>query len=295
MDEQWPALPYEAWRETRDALHLKLQVVGKVRLALSPFEPQWNNVPLYPTARGLTTSPMAHPGGNVLDLEADLLEHHVDVRVSTGAEQRVGLHAGSVADFHAELMTALERAGVPVTITELPSELPDAIPFPDDTAHRPYEAQWVTRFWRVLLQVEAVMNEHRARFRGRTTPVQLFWGSFDLANTRFNGRAAEPPPNADVIMRESANAEQICVGFWPGFAAHPEPAFFAYAYPQPAGIEDEAVRPEAASWSREIGEFLLPYEAVRTAPDPRRALLDFLESTYEAGARLSGWDEGLTA
>jgi hypothetical protein len=286
--DDWPELPYEAWRPTRDTLHMYMQIIGKVRLALAPMEPQWGQVPLYLTARGLNTSPIPHPAG-IFDIDVDLIDHVVSVRTVRGSIERIRLEPRSVADFYAELMAALTAAGVPVTITELPSEVPDAIPFPEDVEHASYEPEFANRFWRVLVSIDAVMKEHRARFRGKTSPVQFFWGSFDLAYSRFSGRAVEPPPGAGVITRLGGDAEQACGGFWPGDARLTEPAFFAYTYPSPAGIEQAEIEPEAAYWNAEMGEFLLPYEAVRTAADPRRALLDFLETTYRAGAGPKGW------
>jgi hypothetical protein len=283
--DDWPALPYEAWRDTKDTLHMYLQIVGKVRLALAPMEPQWAQVPLYVTARGLNTSPIPHPNG-VFDIDVDLIAHAVSVRTAQGALERVALEPRSVADFYALLMGALETAGVPVTVTERPSEVANPIAFPEDVEHASYEPEWAHRFWRALVSVDSVIKEHRARFRGKVSPVQFFWGSFDLAYTRFSGRPAEPPPNADVITRNSADAEEACAGFWPGDERLPEPAFFAYTYPSPPGIETKA-----AGWNAELGLFALPYEAVRTATDPRRALLDFLESTYRA----AGWDPALEA
>lgn len=284
--DDWPPLPYEAWRETLDTLHMITQVVGKVRLALDPMEPQWAQVPLYLTARGLNTSPVPHPAG-AFDIDLDLIEHVVTVRTARGRRERVALQPRPVASFYAELMAALAAAGVPTTISELPSEVPDPIPFPADTEHKSYDAEAVTRFWRALSSVDLVLKEHRARFRGKVSPVQFFWGSFDLAYTRYSGRLLEPPPDADVIARYSQDAEQSCAGFWPGNATVPEAAFFAYTFPSPARIED------AAGWRDDLGEFLLPYEAVRTADEPPAALLDFLERTYRAGAELAHWDPEL--
>jgi hypothetical protein len=282
----WPELPYDAWRDTRDTLHMKLQVVGKLRLALSPFEPEWANVPLYVTARGLGTSPLRHPSGEVFDVDVDLHDHAARVRTGDGRVEEVALRARPVAEFYEELMGALERSGVPVEITTLPSEVPDPIPFPDDTTHASYDPEWAHRFWRTLATVAAAMKEHRAPFRGRHTPVHFFWGTFDLAYTRYNGRPAEPHGD-NVIMRRSTDAEQICCGWWPGDERVPAPTFFAYAYPKPDGLEREP------GWDDGMGEFLLPYEDVRTADDPQRALLDWLARTYEAGARLGAWDESL--
>jgi hypothetical protein len=281
----WPELPYYAWRDTRDTLHMYLQIVGKVRLALAPMEPQWAQVPLYVTARGLNTSPIPHANG-VFDIDVDLIEHAVSVRTAKGALERVALEPRTVAEFYALLMAALDEAGVPVTITTKPSEVANPIPFPEDTEHASYEPEWANRWWRALVSVDSVLKAHRARFLGRVSPVQFFWGTFDLAYTRFSGRPAEPPPDADVIMRNSANAEEVCAGFWPGDERLSEPAFFAYAYPRPPGIETRA-----PGWNETMGEFVLTYETVRTAPDPRSTLLDFLDATYGA----AGWDPALEA
>lgn len=284
----WPELPYAGWRETKLTLHMYLQIVGKLRLALAPMEPQWGHVPLYVTARGLTTSPIPHPNG-IFDVDVDFVDHLVSVRSELGAVEHVRLEPRTVADFYAELTGALERAGVPVEISTLAVEVPDPIPYPEDRVHASYDPEWVSRFHRLLVSVDAVLKEHRARFRQRTSPVQFFWGSCDLAYTRFSGRLLEPPDTAGTIMRRTHDAEQACAGFWPGDDALPEPGFFAYTWPQPAGIEAAEVEPERARWSTAMGEFLLPYEAVRTATDPRRALLEFLETTYRAGAERAGW------
>jgi hypothetical protein len=270
----WPALPYEEWKDTRDTLHMQLQVIGKIRLALSPLEPQWANVPLYLTGRGLTTSTIPHGSGEIFDVDVDLVEHGVAVRTGSGRVERVALRA-PVARFYAELMSALERAEVPVEISTLPSEVPDPIPFPDDTVHATYDGAAVTRFWRALLDVEAVLRERRARFRGKTPPVQLWWGSLDLSMSLYTGRALTPPPDADVITRIGGDAEQFCGGFWPGDARTPHPAFFAYMYPKPDGVEG------ARHWSDEHGEFVLRYDEVRTSGDPGRTLLEFLDYAFE--------------
>src|SRR5438477_1725921 len=211
----WPALPYEEWKDTRDTLHMQLQVVGKVRLALSPFEPQWANVPLYLTARGLWTSTIPHPTGEDFDIDIDLIDHTAAVRTGAGRSERVSLQQ-PVAAFYGEMMAALERAGVPVEISTLPSEVPDPIPFPEDTVHSTYDTEAVTRFWRVLLAVESVLREHRARFRGKAPPVQLWWGTLDLAMSLYTGRDVEPPAEGGIIMRLGGDAELFCAGFWPG-------------------------------------------------------------------------------
>jgi Family of unknown function (DUF5996) len=270
----WPELPYEEWKDTRDTLHMQLQVLGKVRLALSPLEPQWANVALYLTARGLTTSTIPHPSGEIFDIDADLVDHHVAVRTGSGRVERVPLLA-PVARFYTELMAALERAEVPVEISTLPSEVPDPIAFPEDTVHATYDGAAVTRFWRALIDAEAVLRERRARWRGKAPPVQLWWGSLDLAMSLYTGRPVKPPDDADVITRIGGDAEVFCAGFWPGDARTPYPAFFAYMYPKPDGVE------RGRWWSDEHGEFVLPYDEVRTSGDPRRSLLEFVDYAYD--------------
>jgi Family of unknown function (DUF5996) len=271
---RWPALPYAEWKDTRDTLHMQLQVIGKVRLALSPFEPQWANVPLYLTGRGVTTSTIPHPSGDVFDIDVDFVDHHVAVRTGAGRVERVQLQA-PVAAFYAEMMDALARAEVPVEISTLPSEVPDPIRFPDDTVHATYDGEAVTRFWRALLGIEAVLREFRARFRGKTPPVELWWGSLDLTASLYSGRPVETPPDADVIMRLGGDAEYFCAGFWPGDHRLPQPAFFAYMYPKPDGVE------QAPWWHDVLGEFVLPYDDVRESADPRSKLLEFVDGAFD--------------
>jgi hypothetical protein len=290
--DEWPALPYDEWRDTRDTLHMYTQVVGKIRLALSPFEPQWANVPLYVTARGLTTSPVPS-GVRAFDIEFDLVDHRLVLRSSDGGVEQFRLRPRAVSDFFADVMAALARLGVDVTISPGPSEVPDPIPFAEDRTHQSYEPEQANRFFRVLSAVDVVLKEHRSRFNGKAPPVHFFWGSFDLVGARFSGRSATPPPGADTIARYGGDAEQICGGFWPGHAGFPSAAFFAYGYPKPGGIEDAPIKPAGAAWDAEIGEFVFPYEAMRATPDPRRALLDFLESTYDACAQRLGWSPEL--
>lgn len=286
--DAWPELPYAAWADTRHTLHRYLQIVGKLRLALCPAEPQWGHVPLYVTARGLTTLPIPHPHG-AFDVDVDLVEHVVSVRTVGGRVERVRLGPRSVAAFYGELMQALERAGVACAISTAAVEVPDPIPFPEDEVHASYEPEWASRFHRVLVAVDAVLKEHRGRFRGKTSPVHFFWGSFDLSYARFSGRLLEPPAGAGTIMRATHDAEQACAGFWPGDESYPEAAFFAYVWPKPEGVEAARVEPEAAGWHARLGEFLLPYAALLQSGDPRRALLEFLESTYRAGAERAHW------
>jgi hypothetical protein len=288
----WLPLPYDEWKATRDTLHMYTQVVGKLRLALSPFEPQWANVPLYVTARGLTTSPMP-VDGRTLEAEFDFLENVLVLKTSDGGVERRTL-GGPVAELYGDVMSALGRLQIDVELSIVPSEVPDPIPFPEDRTHHIYEPAQALRFWRVLAEIDGVLKEHRAGFFGRTPPVCFFWGTFDIAVQRFSGRRVSPRPGAGTIERFSATAEQICGGWWPGDAHHPDSAFYAYAFPKPAGVERESVRPAGAAWNTKIGEFLLPYAAAQASADPRATVLDFLRSTYDVGARLLGWPSDLT-
>ena len=291
---EWPELPYDAWAPTLDTLHMKLQVIGKIRLVLTRREPQWANVPLYLTARGLTTSPM-WSGRTGFAIDIDLIDHEVVVALNDGRLERVALRARPVAEFYQELMDRLHRLDIKVAVTTTPSEVADPIPFPEDTVHRSYDPQWANRFWRLLARVDLVLKEHRGRFVGRTSPVSFWWGTFDLALARYSGRPVTPPPDAGIIRRVGGDAEQICVGFWPGSGQLRQPAFFAYAYPSATGIEGAPLRPAAARWNPDMGEFILLYEDVRRSNDPRQAILDFAESTFQAGAARQQWDPALIA
>jgi len=285
----WPEIPYEAWRETRDTLHMYTQIIGKLRLALSPPEPEWAHVALYVTARGLTTGPVPFED-RVLQVDFDFIDHAVSFAASDGRTSRIALEPRSVAEFYAMVVEALRSLGIGVGISIVPSEVAEPIPFPQDTAHASYDRDSVHRFWQALVRVDTVLRAHRGSFLGRSSPVNFFWGTFDLALARYSGRRAEPPPGSGIIYRRSADAEQICAGFWPGDERVPYPAFFSYTYPRPEGLERAAIMPRSASWSDAIGELLLPYEDVRTAEAPGAVLLIFLQSAYRAGATLSGWD-----
>jgi hypothetical protein len=289
---EWPELPYDAAAPTLETLHMNLQVIGKVRLALTPREPQWANVPLYVTARGLTTSPI-WSGRTGFAIDVDFVDHEVVIALNDGRVERVALAARPVAEFYRDLMDVLHRLGIPVTIHTLPSEVDNPIPFPDDTVHTTYVPELAHRFWRLLARIDLVFKEHRGRFRGRAAPVSFWWGTFDLSVMRFSGRPVKPPANAGIIYRVGADAEGACVGFWPGSAKLGQAAFFAYAYPKPDGIERGTIRPDAARWDPAFGEFILPYEAVRRSPDPRQTILDFADSTFQLGATLQHWDEAL--
>jgi len=289
----WPALPYDEWRDTLDTLHMFTQIVGKVRLALAPDEPQWGQVPLYPTARGLSTSAMPW-GDGTIDMEFDLLAHELVLRASHGGLERVALPERSVADFYREVMTALDDLGVHVEIYTTPVEFANPIPFPEDTVHKSYDRAAVERYFDALTRVAAILHEYRAAFRGRTSPVHLFWGTFDITNARYSGAPADPEPNADLIMRRSHDVEQIVVGFWPGDdVIVREAAFFGYAYPQPEGIQHAAIAPNDAYWSDEHRLFLLRYDDVRRVPEPRAAVRQFFDSMYAACASLMAWSPTL--
>jgi hypothetical protein len=288
----WQELPYAAWHDTMDTLHMELQVIGKLRLALAPFEPQWANVPLYLKSRGLTTTPMS-ASGVIFQVDVDLIDHQVEILTSRGDVVRVPLVPRPVAAFYREFMGALRTLGISVEITRRPSEVSNPIPFDEDETHVAYDPVWATRFFHVLSGIDLVFKEHRARFRGKTSPVNFFWGTFDLALTRYSGRAIEPPANEGIIRRLSGDAEVICVGFWPGNDRLPIPAFFGYAYPSPPGLEEEQLQPSAARWDPAAGEFILPYDDVRRSASPREAILEFCESLYAAGSRLARWDPAL--
>jgi hypothetical protein len=291
-ETEWPALPYEEWRDTRDTLHMYTQVIGKLRLALSPFEPQWANVPLYLTARGLTSSPLP-VGLRTMDMEFDFFDHVLMLRTSDGQLERLPL-GGAVADFYQRTMSALDRMQIDVSISTIPSEVSNPIAFPVDRSHSTYDAARAARFFRVLSIVDVIFKQHRAVFKGRTSPVQFFWGTFDLALFRFSGRPAAPPPDAGVIARFGGDAEMICAGWWPGDERVPYPAFYAYAWPPREGLERERIEPAGAGWNAASGEFLMQYEVARSQKDPRQAVLDFLHTTYSSAAALMGWNSDLT-
>lgn len=291
----WPALPYGEWRETCETLHRWSQIVGKTRLALEPMLNHWWEVPFYLSARGFTTSAMPYGVGELLEVEFDFLDHQLVFRTSEGAHRTLALTARSVADFYAEYRQTLDSLGVGAKIWPVPVELPDALPFADDQVHASYDPEMAQRFWRVLIQVDRVFKIFRGRYVGKSSPVHLFWGALDLAVSRFSGRPAPAHPGGmpnvgDWVMREGYSHEVSSAGFWPGNEMVPEPVFYSYVYPTPAGFADAPLRPSAAYYHQQMGEFVLPYEAVRTAPDPEAAILDFLQSTYEAAANTAGWD-----
>lgn len=293
--QTWPSLPYGAWQDTCATLHRWTQIVGKIRVAQTPWvNHQWHVV-LYLTARGLTTSPMPYDDGRLFEIDFDFIDHKLAIRSSDGAGQNVLLTARSVADFHAAVLAALAELGIHVRIHGTPNEIPRAIPFSEDQTQRAYDPDHAQRFWRALLQIDRVFKQFRTGFLGKVSPVHFFWGSFDLAVTRFSGRPAPPHPGGvpglpDAVTREAYSHEVSSAGFWPGGGGIDYPAFYSYAYPEPAGFRTAPVQPAGAFFHEAMGEFVLPYEAVRTAEVPDAALLAFLQSTYEAAAEAGEWD-----
>ena len=286
--EAWPALPLEDWKPTYHNLHMWTQIVGKVRLELSPMTNHWWNVPFYVNARGLTTSPIPC-GKDVFEIQFDFIDHKLLIDRCDGLRKTLALEPRTVADFYSEFMSTLHSLGVDVSIYAKPVEVPDPVPFADDNLYRAYDADAAHRFWRIVTSCDSVFKEFRARFLGKSSPVHFFWGSFDLAVTRFNGRRAPERPDADSITREAYSHEVISAGWWPGMGLN-GPAFYAYAAPEPAGLAKQQVRPASAFYHPELKEFILMYDDVRKSPVPERMLMEFLQSTYEAGATLAGWD-----
>ena len=290
----WPALPLAEWQDTYATLHMWTQIVGKTRLALAPMENHWWQVALYITPRGLTTSPMPH-GDRTFAVDFDFIEHALWVRAQDGVTRRLALAPRSVADFYGEYMAVLRSIGLDVKLRPVPVEVQTAIPFADDSEHAAYDRDAAHRWWQILLQTHHVLKRFRGRFLGKASPVHFFWGSFDLAVTRFSGRRAPrhgggAPNCPDYVMIEAYSHECSSCGFWPGAGPVGEPAFYAYAYPEPPGYAEYAVRPHGAYYHSEMREFVLPYEVVRNSVRPDEALLEFAQSTYEAAAKCGNWD-----
>jgi hypothetical protein len=287
---RWPALPYEGWKDTAATLHLWTQIVGKVRMSQMPWINHSWHVTLYVTPRGMTTGAIPY-GERTFQVDFDFIDHQLRVETCDGELRLVPLRPQTTADFHA----ALQELDLPVRFYEKPNEVPEAIPFSEDLVHAAYDPDAAHRFWRVLLQAHRVLERFRADFIGKSSPVHFFWGSFDLAVTRFSGQPAPEHPGGipnlpDSVTREAYSHEVSSAGFWPGGDATPFPLFYSYAYPTPEGFADAGVSPAAAYWYSEMGEFVLPYEDVRSSADPEQVLLEFLESTYEAAARLGNWN-----
>ncbi|MCC6391156.1 MAG: hypothetical protein IT167_11180 [Bryobacterales bacterium] len=288
--EIWPPLPLHEWEDTYRTLHMWTQIVGKIRMALCPPMNHWWHVTLRVNSRGLTTGPVPYPPG-IFEIQFDFQKHEMSISTSEGACASRPLQAESVADFYAGIFEALASLGISAKIDVKPQEVVDAVPFDRDTANCQYDARYSHRFWRVLVSSAKVMERFRAKFIGKCSPVHFFWGSFDLACTRFSGR---PAPARKGVISGPAYSHEVCsAGFWPGGGAVDGPAYYSYTVPQPAGIENESIRPAAASWNPRLSEFILMYDEVRRAESPEQCLYEFLESTYDAGARLAKWDRSM--
>ncbi len=289
VTEVWPALPYAAWTDTRETLHMWTQIVGKVKLALVPFLNDWWQVAFTVTARGLTTAtiPVGH---RVFQVDFDFIDHRLAIHVSDGRARSLPLRPRSVADFYQEFMGALHALGLEVAITTTPVEVENTIPFDQDQVHAAYDPDYVTRWWRILLQVDRLLQAYRTPFVGKSSPVLFWWGSFDLAETRFSGRPAPKREWPARWMARGASQEHASAGFWPGGGTVQAPAFFAYTSPEPPGCREAAIQPGAAFYHPDVSEFILPYDEVRRSPSPDQMILDFFQSTYDVGATLAGWD-----
>jgi Family of unknown function (DUF5996) len=290
---RWPTLPLAEWRPTRDTLQLWTQVVGKVRLANEPPTNHWWNVPLYVTARGLTTSLMPHPTGTSFQIDFDFPAQRLEIATAGGDGRTLALAPMPVATFYADVMAMLDDLGLATSIWPVPVEIEDAIPFPDDNVHSSYDAAQAVRFWLALVDIQGVLSSFRSRFIGKVSPIHLFWGALDLVVTRFSGRPAPPhhgrPPNCGPhVMLEAYSHEVSSAGYWPG--GEDQGIFYSYAYPEPDAYRDYPVRPAAASYDTALNEFVLPYAAVQEAEDPSVTLMEFLQSTYEAAAVCGDWD-----
>lgn len=290
--ELWPPLPLREWEPTCRTLHLWTQIVGKIRMALAPPVNHWWHVSLYVNSRGLTTGPVPHPGGT-FEIQFDFQRHDLIITTSSGRTASRPLRAEPVAAFYAAVFECLDSLGIAVRINPKPQELPNPVALDQDLTHASYDAAYAHRFWRILASTAKVMDRFRGKFIGKCSPVHFFWGSFDLACTRFSGRPA--PPRKGAISGPAYSHECSSAGFWPGGGAVDDAAFYAYTVPQPAGLAEARVRPTGARWNAQLSEFILMYDEVRRAESPDQALYEFLESTYEAGARLGNWDRALEA
>lgn len=289
-DGNWPrGLPLAEWQDTHDTVHMWMQIVGKTRLALAPAENHWWHVPLYVSARGLMTTSMPY-GTRAFDVEFDFIDHRLRIRTSDGAGRDIALRPQSVAEFYQDYMTALAALGIALKMRPVPDEVEHPIPFADDRVHASYDPVHARRFFEMLLQADRVTKRFKGRFLGKSSPVHFFWGAYDLALTRFSGRRAPQSNDTSRMMREAMSHEEISVGFWPGSDAITEPAFYAYARPEPAALATTAIRPATAYYNRELADFILPYEAARGAPRPDDAVLEFYQSVYDVAADLARWD-----
>lgn len=289
--DPWPPLSYPDFAATQHLLHMGLQAVGKLKLE-EPFEPQWAEVPLLLSSRGLTTGPIQYSGG-AYEVTVDLISHQVGCATSWGFSGRYDLASMSVAEFLKQFFDLLGKAGIHASINLKPQEVPHAIPFDEDTVRRPYDPTLVNAWWRILLSTQRVMQVFHGRFKGKTQPIGLMWGTLDIRDVRYNGKPASPGEKADYIRRNAMNEQLIEVGWWAGSAAYPKPAFYSFTYPQPREIEHAKVSPASSRWESAMGEFLLDYDDLRKSKDPDGDLLSFFESTYQAGAERAGWDPHL--
>ena len=290
-EEAWPALPLEAWKDTYDTLHMWTQIIGKIRLKLTPHLNHWWEVPFYLKSRGLTTTPIPF-GDRTFDATFDFIDHALIFETSEGRTERLPLRPQSVADFYHDVMATLQRLAIGVRIWTMPVEVPSPIRFDEDRLHASYDAACAHRFWRILLRADTIFKEFRGRFIGKASPVHFFWGGFDLAVTRFSGRRAPVIEGANSINREGYSHEVSSCGFWPGSGSVTGAAFYSYAAPEPPGFKDARIRPAAATYNDEFSNFVLLYDDVRSTADPRATVLEFLQSTYEAAATLGRWDRG---
>jgi Family of unknown function (DUF5996) len=293
IEQDWPALPLEQWEATYRTLHMWTQIVGKIRLALTPLQNHWWNTALYVNTRGLTTSPIPYRGGT-FEIQFDFVHHRLELRTSartSDGERALALSPKSVAAFYRELLALLREAGIDVQINPKPQEVPNPIPLDQDETHASYDPEYANRLWRILLSTDIVLQEFRARFIGKSSPVHFFWGSFDLCCTRFSGRRA--PPRKGIITSEAYSHECSSIGWWPGGGDVAGAAFYAYTAPEPAGFGEQPVRPAGALYPSKLREFVLMYDDVRRSTSPRDEILEFAQSTYEAGANLAGWDRVL--
>lgn len=290
--QYWPGLPLEEWKDTYATLHMWTQIVGKIRLSLTPLVNHWWNVPLYVGARGLRTSPIPYRN-TPFELEFDFIDHQLVLQLCDGSRKLLPLVAQPVSEFYRQVIQWMQSSAIEVKIWRMPVEVPDPIAFDEDRVHASYDRDAVQRFWRILLSVQCVFEEFRSRFLGKCSPIHFFWGSFDLAVTRFSGRPAPPRPGADPVTQEAYSHEVSSVGFWPGSGKITGAAFYSYMAPTPAGFREWTVRPAAARYDSELGEFILMYDDVRGAASPSEMLLDFCQTTYEAAATLGKWDRDL--
>ncbi len=287
--DAWPSLPQESWQPTYETLHMWTQIVGKIRRTLTPLVNHWWNVPLYVTARGLTTSPIPY-GARTFEINFDFIDHELRIETCEGLTKQIDLRPMSVAEFYQQLMDSLHALAIDVKIHATPDEVANPIPFAEDTTHKSYDPESAHTFWRILVTVDSIFKEFRGRFIGKCSPVHFYWGSFDLAVTRFSGRRAPERPGADAITREAYSHEVISAGFWPGGGDIKGPAFYAYASPEPPGYKTARVQPDRAFYHGGMSEFFLMYDDVRRAESPKATLLDFLQSTYATAADLAKWD-----